>query len=158
MFVVVPIQSTEAAAVILPNQDRSLLSCVCVWWCELSPGAPSLSSKLNPAARPSRPVRSTSTFCCPRSPSAYLVAVLATEPSPSKSIQVTRCRIIPQPLRHAALVRLILLSGFTLPGAAKIAFATNHQTFNEPLKLSFRLLVGYFSSRFLLLQRWTQLW
>lgn len=151
MFVVVPIQSTEAAAVILSNQDHSVLSCVCDDVSSVS-GAPSLSSKLNLAARPSCPVRSTSTFCCPRSPSAYLVAVLATEPSPSKSIQVTRCRIIPQPLRHAALVRLILLSGFTLPGAAKIAFATNHQTFNEPVKLSFRLLAGYFSSRFLLLQ------
>lgn len=66
------------------------------------------------ANQPSR--RSTLTF---GSQSAYLVAFLDTEPSPSKSIQVTRCRIIPQPLRHAALVRLILLSGFTLPGAAK---------------------------------------
>lgn len=105
---------------------------------------PLLSPRLIPAERTSRPIRSISIFHCPRSPAAYLVPFLATEPSPSKSIQVTRCRIIPQPLRHAALVRLILLSGFTLPGAAKIAFATKRQTFNEPVKLSFKLWFGFF--------------
>lgn len=61
------------------------------------------------------------------SQSAYWVVILATEPSPSKSIQVTHCRIIPQPLRHAALVGLILLSGFTLPGASVCNKTSNLQ-------------------------------
>lgn len=35
---------------------------------------------------------------------------LACLPPPSKAIQVAQCRIIPQPLRHAGLVRLIIQS------------------------------------------------
>lgn len=48
-------------------------------------------------------------------------------PSPSKAIQVAHCRIIPQPLRHAGWVGLIVLSGFTLSTevkAAKVKLAT----------------------------------
>lgn len=48
-------------------------------------------------------------------------------PSPSKAIQMAHCGIIPQPLRHTGLVRLIVLSGFTSATevkAAEIKFAT----------------------------------
>lgn len=146
MFVVVHSEQQAAAAVILSNPDQSLL--LCVWWRELSLRPPSLSPRLIPAERTSRPIRSTSVFTVLGPPAAYLLPFLVTEPSPSKSIQVTRCRIIPQPLRHAALVRLILLSGFTLPGAAKTASATKHQTFNEPVKNLFQTLAWIFVSLF----------
>lgn len=105
----------EAAPEILSNPDQSVLLCVHMMsWTQSQVSI--VSPKLRPAEKTSLPVGPSSLF---GSQPAYLVALLATEPSPSKSIQVTRWRIIPQPLRHAALVRLILLSGCTLPGAAK---------------------------------------
>lgn len=104
----------EAAPGILPNPDHQSVPFMCAY--ELSLRSPSRPQKSSLRRKSGRPVGPPSllgpTF-------AYLIAFLDTEPSPSKSIQVTRCRIIPQPLRHAALLRLILLSGFTLPGAAK---------------------------------------
>lgn len=63
------------------------------------------------------------------------IRFFALLPSPSKAIQVAHRRIIPQPLRHAGLVRLSVLSGFTLATevkAAKIKFATHPLPFRVP--------------------------
>lgn len=139
MFVVVPIQSTERL-----HQKCCLPWIFCANDDVNSVSGPLLSPKLIPAEKSS----------CPVSPPP-LFALL----SPCLHIWLPSWIQNPPPLNllkwHAAGLSLSLWDtllwsdlSFSLcslrPALRKIAFATKHQTFNEPVKLTFKLLVGYF--------------
>lgn len=139
----------ETAPGILPNPDhQSVLLCVHTSSASGLHHVP----KSHPCREKQPSCRSTLTF---GSQSACLIAFLDTEPSPSKSIQVTRSRIIPQPLRHAALLRLILLSGFTLPGAAKNSVCNTTSNLQWTREAEFETSVWIFYFLFLLSKWWT---
>lgn len=94
-------------------------------------------------------------------------------PSPTKAIQVAHCRIIPQPLRHAGLVRLIVVSGFTLTTEVKASkniickntFLTSIRRHTWRTHLGYKFihlpgaaLVFWIDFLFLFLQWWRQTW
>lgn len=135
----------ETAAEILSNPDQRLLLCAhMMTWAQFQVFI--LSPKLIPAAKTSPPV----------GPPSLL--------GPSLRIWSPSWLQNPPPLNlfkwHAAGLSFSLWDtllwsdwssslGSLCPALRKIAFATKRQTFNEPEKLSFSLLVGFFSSFFL---------
>lgn len=84
-------------------------------------------------------------FHCPRPPAAYLLPFLATEPSPSKSIQVTRCRIILSLWDTLLWSDLSSSLGSLCPALRKQRLQQNIKPSMNQWRTCFRLWLGFFS-------------